>query len=59
MTALERKLIKALDEISNYILPVFTIENKQYVPVANALFLRDLATEAIAKISNRPVDTRS
>lgn len=44
-----KKHLDALDEIANYILPVYTVNGEKYVKVEVAEYLRDLAREALKK----------
>lgn len=38
---------QALDEIANYIIPVFTVNGEKYVKLETAVYLRDLARKAL------------
>lgn len=41
------ELLEVLQDIANYMLPVYTFDGKKYVPVENAKFLRSQARQAL------------
>ena len=43
------KQVKALDQIANYILAVYTFNGEKYVKVEVAEYLREIAREALKK----------
>jgi len=50
-------MMDILRDISQYTLPVYTIEGKEYVPLENADYLRTLAKDALnsrADYTDRP-----
>lgn len=49
----KQELFEVLRDISLYTFPIYTFEGKKYVPLENAIFLRDEAKKVVDKTKVR------